>query len=58
MGMWGMKNRGDMQKMITHHIDMVEACIGKSEDPEYITGLLQAKSTALLALTQTLPKEK
>ncbi|MNB67081.1 hypothetical protein D3C75_135640 [compost metagenome] len=58
MGMWNMKNRGDMQKDITKHIDLIDRCVEMSDNPEHLTGLLQAKSTALLALTQTLPKEK
>jgi hypothetical protein len=64
MGLWNMKNRGDMQKMIVSHIDEIDNTLN-SLNAELtvghnvtLVGLLEAKSTALLALTQTLPKEK
>lgn len=58
MGMWGMKNRGDMQKDIQVHIQEINNNLNAMGRGDITAALLQAKSTALLALTQTLPKEK
>ncbi|MMZ45675.1 hypothetical protein D3C75_474260 [compost metagenome] len=67
MGLFGMKNRYDVQKMIVDHIDAIDASVSKLEVSEVVNEInwqtelaayAKAKSTALQALTSTLQKEK
>ncbi|MNO78093.1 hypothetical protein D3C76_692200 [compost metagenome] len=61
MGLFSL-NRSDVQGKILAHIESIDNLILKADGVHdqnlTIAGLVQARSTALLALTQTLPKEK
>ncbi|MBF7155687.1 hypothetical protein [Bacillus albus] len=52
------KHKGDTRELIIEHIEEIDKAVDRLNGPDAYCSLMQAKSTALLALSLTPPYQK